>query len=92
MFIINFCLNMFRALLCPSSGEQRPCVTAYGVLRWMWLVGVLGRCFVGCEHCEGYCSTRKLVTFTVLASYNPAPHNRYQSHYRPGVAQRVPGS
>ena len=24
MFIINFCLNMFRALLCPSSGEQRP--------------------------------------------------------------------
>jgi len=25
LFIINFCLNMFRALLCPSSGEQRPC-------------------------------------------------------------------
>jgi len=25
MFIINFCLNMFRASLCPSSGEQRPC-------------------------------------------------------------------
>ena len=23
MFIINFCLNMFRASLCPSS-EQRP--------------------------------------------------------------------
>jgi len=32
MFIINFCLNMFRASLCPSSGEQRPCVTAYGIL------------------------------------------------------------
>ena len=29
MFIINFCLIMFRASLCPSSGEQRPCVTAY---------------------------------------------------------------
>jgi len=28
MFIINICLNMFRASLCPSSGEQRPCVTA----------------------------------------------------------------
>ena len=28
MFIINFCLNMFRASSCPSSGEQRPCVTA----------------------------------------------------------------
>ena len=24
MFIISFCLNMFRASLCPSSGEQRP--------------------------------------------------------------------
>jgi len=53
MFIINFCLNMFRASLCPSSGDQRPCVTAYGVLRWfrwMWLVAVVGRCVVGCEH------------------------------------------
>jgi len=41
MYIINFCLNMFRPSLCPSSGEQWPCVTAYGVLRWfcwMWLV------------------------------------------------------
>jgi len=59
MFIINFCLNMFQASLCPSSGEQRPCVTAYGVLRWfcwMWLVAVVGRCVVGCELCEGYCS------------------------------------
>jgi hypothetical protein len=25
MFIINFCLNMFRVLLYPFSGEQRPC-------------------------------------------------------------------
>jgi len=69
MFIINFCLNMFRASLCPSSGEQRPCVTAYGVLRWfcwMWLVAVVGRWVVGCEHCEGYCSTvllkQKMIT------------------------------
>jgi len=21
----------------------------------MWLVAVVGRCVVGCEHCEGYC-------------------------------------
>jgi len=43
MFIITSCLNMFRASLCQSSGEQRPCVTACGVLRWfcwMWLVAV----------------------------------------------------
>jgi len=47
------CLNMFRASLCPSSGEQRPCVTACGMLRWfcwMWLVAVVGRCLVGWEH------------------------------------------
>jgi len=25
IIIINFYLNMFRASLCPSSGEQRPC-------------------------------------------------------------------
>ena len=53
------CLNMFRASLCPSSWEQRPCVTACGVLIWfcwMLLVAVVGRCVVGCEHCE--------VTFT----------------------------
>jgi len=45
------CLNMFRASLYPSSGEQRPCVTASGVMRWfcwMWLVAVVGRCVVGC--------------------------------------------
>ena len=45
--------NMFRASLCPSPGELRPCITAYGVLRWfcwMWLVAVVGRCVVGCEH------------------------------------------
>jgi len=67
MFIINFCLNMFRVSLCPSSGEQRPCITACVVLRclcWMWLVAVVGRCVVGCEH----------------TSYNTAPHNRYQPH------------
>jgi hypothetical protein len=55
MFIINFCLNMFRASLCPSTGEKGPCVTAYGVLRWfcwMWFVAVVGSCIVGCEHCS----------------------------------------
>jgi len=23
----------------------------------MWLVAVVGRCVVGCEQCEGYCSS-----------------------------------
>ena len=55
------CLNMFRASLYPSSGEQRPCVTACGVLCWfcwMWLVAVVWCCVVGCKHCEGCCSTQ----------------------------------
>ena len=32
----------------------------------MWLVAVVARCVVGCEHCEGYCSTVRRITFTVL--------------------------
>ena len=50
--------------------ENKDRVTAYAVLRWfcwMWLVAVVGRCVVGCEHCE------------VFTSYKTAPHNRYQS-------------
>ena len=74
MFIINFCLNMFRALLCPSSGKQKLCVTACDILRWfcwMWLVVVVWRCVVGCEHCEGYCSTQAVMGcyWNVLSRY-----------------------
>jgi len=59
----QYFLNMFRASLCPSSGEQRRCVTANGVLRWfcwMWSVAVVGRCVVRCEHREGYFSNSNL--------------------------------
>ena len=34
--------------------ENKDHVTAYGALLWfcwMWLVAVVGRCVVGCEHC-----------------------------------------
>ena len=56
MFIINFCLNMFQHHYAHLQ-ENKDHVTAYSVLRWfcwMWLVAVVGRCVVGCEHCEGY--------------------------------------
>jgi len=36
--------------------ENKTCFTAGVVLRWfcwMWLVAVVGRRLVGCEHCEG---------------------------------------
>ena len=51
--------------------ETKTYVTACVVLRcfcWMWLEAVVGRCDVGCEHCEGYCST-----FTVLTPYKATP-------------------
>ena len=35
--------------------ENKDRVTAYGALLWfcwMWLVAVVGRCVVGCEHCS----------------------------------------
>jgi hypothetical protein len=34
------CLNMFRASLCPSSGEQRPCYCVWCVV--LVLLGVVG--------------------------------------------------
>ena len=42
-------------------------ITACGVLRWfcwMWLVAVVGRCLVGCEHCEGYPTRQRPTTAT----------------------------
>ena len=52
MFIINFCLNMFRASLCPSSGDQRPCYCIWCVvLVLLDVVGSgMGRCLEGCEN------------------------------------------
>jgi len=54
MFIINFCLNMFGHHYAHLQENRGP-VTAFGVLFWfcwMWLVAVVGRCVVGCEHCS----------------------------------------
>jgi len=62
MFIINFCLNMFRASLCPSSGEQRPCYCMWCTA--LVLLDVFGS---GCGALR--CRMR-----AVLASYNAAPH------------------
>ena len=45
--VLGIIMSIFR--------RTRPCVTAYGVLRWfcwMWLVAVVGRCVVGCEQCS----------------------------------------
>ena len=59
MFIVNFCLNMFRPSLCPSSGEQRSCscISCTALV----LLDVVGS---GCGALR--CSTRALV----LTSYS----------------------
>jgi len=71
MFIISFCLNMFRASLCPSSGEQRTCVTACGVLRWfcwMWLVAVVGRCNAAWVSNVHYCNSDVNILKSILSA------------------------
>ena len=35
----------------------------------MWLVVVVGRCVVGCEHCEGYCSTCILLVYSFTSQF-----------------------
>ena len=58
MFIINIVSTCFGHHYAHLQ-ENKTYVTACVVLRWfcwMWMVAAVGRCVVGCEHCEGYCS------------------------------------
>jgi len=53
MFIINTFSICFGHHYTHLQ-ENKTCVTVRGVLRWfcwMWLVAVVGRCVLGCEHC-----------------------------------------
>jgi adenine C2-methylase RlmN of 23S rRNA A2503 and tRNA A37 len=53
---VSTCFGHHYAHLQENKGP----VTALGALFWfcwMWLVTVVGRCLVGCEHYEGFCST-----------------------------------
>ena len=46
---VSTCFGHHHAHLQENKGT----VTAFGVLFWfcwMWLVALVGRCFVGCEH------------------------------------------
>ena len=58
--------------------ENKDRVTAYSVLLWfcwMWLVAVVGRCFVGCEHCEVLASCYKLSFRLITIFYQNAVLN-----------------
>ena len=51
---VSTCFGHHYAPLQKNKGP----VTAFGVLFWfcwLWLVAVVGRCLVGCEHYEGFC-------------------------------------
>ena len=53
---VSTCFGHHYAHLQKNKGP----VTAFDVLFWfcwLWLVAVVGRCLVGCEHYEGFCST-----------------------------------
>ena len=70
-FLSNFYLNMFRASICPSSGEKE-CALPHMVL------------CTGCDGCGCVELGRELsrtVTFTVHTARVPAPHNHSQ-HYQ----------
>ena len=54
---VSTCFGHHYAHLQENKGP----ITASGVsfwFCWMWLVAVVGRCLAGCEHCEGFCSTK----------------------------------
>jgi len=72
-----FIINMFRASLCPSSGEQDVCYCTWCAA--LVLLDVVGS---GCGtlRCRVRALWRLLFDFTVLAPYNAASHNRYQPH------------
>jgi len=82
---------MFRASLCPSSGEQRTCVTACGVLRWFcWmLVAVVGRCIVACKHCECYCSTSQCSHPTTQRPTTATNHIKQNQRSTPHAVTQV---
>jgi len=61
MFINNFCLNMFRASLCPYSGAQRPCYSIWCVV--LVLLDVVGS-GCGALSCRMWSLWRFLFTFT----------------------------
>ena len=71
MFIINFCINIFRASLCPSSGEPRRVLLHVVCSAGSAVVG--GGC--GALRCRVRALWRLLFD---SAPHNAAPHNRHQ--------------
>ena len=61
---VSTCFGHHYAHLQENKGP----VTAFGVMFWfcwMWLVAVVGRCLVGCEHCSAHILQDSAVWVTV---------------------------
>ena len=70
---------MFRASLCPSSGERDVCYCMWCAA--LVLLDVVGSgCGTLCCRMRALWRSSRTVTFTVLAPHNAAPHNRYEPH------------
>ena len=68
MLIIDYCLDMFRASLCPSSGEKTTCYCIWGCL--LVVLDVAG-CGTVVLRCRVWALWRSLLdSFTVLTPYS----------------------
>ena len=65
MFIINFCLKMFRASLCPFSGEQRHCYCIWCVV--LVLLDVVGSA-CGALSCRMYFNSIRCLLLTTVST------------------------
>jgi len=86
MFNIDYCLDMFRASLCPSSGEKDHVLLHMGLFAGSVGCGWLRYCgatlqrvstvkvAVGCEHCEGCCSSSNLHSAHTLQQPSQCSH------------------
>ena len=71
---------MFRASLCPSSGDQDVCYCTWCAA--LVLLDVVGSACgaLRCSASTVKVTASRTVTFTLLTPHNTAPHNRYQPH------------
>jgi hypothetical protein len=77
--------------------ENKGPVTAFGVLFWfcwMWLVAVVGRCVVGCNHYEGFCLTqlnRNLHSDHILQDHAPTTATNHIQQNQNNTSKEVTG-
>ena len=86
MFIINFCLNLFRVSLCPSSGEQRPCYCIWCVV--LVLLDVVGSGCGALRHMPSHGTIRTAHT-TYAAALKTTTHPKTRCRKPYAAAQHL---